>query len=1034
MEFTVFTDAALAPCFVLDSEVVSASWVHEELRLELTVIDDPAKVMTRGQRILFTDPRGDMQLFEVRKVDHTEPDAAQIVTAEHIALAELSDDHIAPKEFTNTSASAALSSVLDGTLWSVGTVTVTGTSSVDTAMGNVWEACNAIAEAWNGRIVPRITFDASGVTGRYIDLLAAGGTWRGITLEITKNLVDVGVTIDDTDLYTALYGYGRATDGNPLTFAGVTWTTAGGNPANKPAGQTYVEDATATAAFGRNGRPRFGYYQNGDITDPSILLQKTWETLQAVKTLRISIESTVADLRRLGYADQPLRLYDIAKVIYSERGNVVEQQGEIIRMQEDLLDPTATQLTIGTYIPNIIYIQRENARKTYGRGGGGGHGQTPQEATFQEFYTQISANEYQIDLVARQVTQVETDVGVTEEILRQAGLSINAEGVLVYADDNVNMWQSKLNVQANRITSEVSRATEAEGSLSSRITQTAEAIESKVSAGDIASTINQTAQSVLIEASKINLVGYVTASELSATNATISNLVNGVTQANHIWAGTITGSSVSVSGSLTLDSGATLSVDGYSVTARAISMSNVIASGTVRVFGTTTTEIDLTHHHAITAEEGTGANAGKIVLTLGTTVATSSTDNVATFSIAATQAYRDGVAAATTAGYNSGWAGAWGLTGLSAAQSSSNQMTVYLPPQTPIASPSAADRLALTLTVEQNGVDASGNPRVDITIGGTTYARTVVTAGSSTGYDDGWAAARSRVSYPTTASSSSNFAFSFPPATVDGSAATQNYYLTADSSPSNGTAYAYVHAGSTSGTVVARVSTYALYTGGWDAAAAKVVYPTQPATGTSIQIRVPQAGNYTGYQTLQYDMSQDASWTSNKKYVYVKGHTITNTFARVQVDASGIYNNGWAAARAKLSIPTSASTSNNISVGYPPATVDGAQANQSYWLTADSSPTNGAAYAYLHAGSTGGTVVARVSTYGLYTAGYTAAQNDLSVTVADTGSGATSAGQSNYAVGLGRTWKYLYITATIGSKTVKYVRTIRIDASSVTPG
>jgi hypothetical protein len=38
-----------------------------------------------------------------------------------------------------------------------------------------------------------------------------------------------------------------------------------------------------------------------------------------------------------------------------------------------------------------------------------------------------------------------------DNILRQAGLSINAQGVLVYATDNANMWQSRLNVQADRI-------------------------------------------------------------------------------------------------------------------------------------------------------------------------------------------------------------------------------------------------------------------------------------------------------------------------------------------------------------------------------------------------------------------------------------------------------------------------------------------------------------------------------------------------------------------------------------------------------
>lgn len=62
---------------------------------------------------------------------------------------------------------------------------------------------------------------------------------------------------------------------------------------------------------------------------------------------------------------------------------------------------------------------------------------------------------------------------------------------------------------------------------------------SKVSAGDIASSINQTAQSVRISAAKINLDGYVTASQLSATNATISNLMSGQTTATYLRASSL---------------------------------------------------------------------------------------------------------------------------------------------------------------------------------------------------------------------------------------------------------------------------------------------------------------------------------------------------------------------------------------------------------------------------------------------------------------------------------------------------------------
>lgn len=79
------------------------------------------------------------------------------------------------------------------------------------------------------------------------------------------------------------------------------------------------------------------------------------------------------------------------------------------------------------------------------------------------------------------------------------------------AKDTADTAISRITVAEGSITSEVSRAKNAESGLSSRITQTETSISSKVSKGDIASSINQTAQSVEINASKINFNGLVTA-------------------------------------------------------------------------------------------------------------------------------------------------------------------------------------------------------------------------------------------------------------------------------------------------------------------------------------------------------------------------------------------------------------------------------------------------------------------------------------------------------------------------------------------
>lgn len=503
MEFLFFS-AADAVLFARD-DAESADWTVEDMSLVAEFPFDAAKVLQRGQRVGFTDETGVFQPFEIRKVETMEPDHYQRITAEHIVISELSDEHCPGAQYTDVTAQAALTALLTGTLWSVGTVTASGTSSGDASMGSKWQAVRTIESNWNVYITPRVTFNASGITGRYLDIAPAAGTWRGVRLSIDKNADEMGVTYDDTNVITAMYGYGRNVNDAPLTFAESVWTATSDHPA-KPSGQTYLEDSAATALYGRNGRPRWGYYQNGNISDPDVLLEKTWEALRITNAPRVTIDCMVRDLYRLGYDDQPIRLHDTALVEVEPTGE--KFQLEIIRLRVDLLDPTATRPTIGAYIPNIIYISRETASRAGGGGGGGGRGQTNKEKELSEFETEITANQYQISLRAyqRDMTNVET-------ILKQAGVAIDASGVIVYAGNNLDSMQSSISVNANRIGLVVTQSSGTD----------------VVNAASIVAAVNNAGSSVTINADKIVLSGSTTISSLfsvsgQALRMTVSQL------------------------------------------------------------------------------------------------------------------------------------------------------------------------------------------------------------------------------------------------------------------------------------------------------------------------------------------------------------------------------------------------------------------------------------------------------------------------------------------------------------------------------
>ena len=403
---TTFLNAAGTVLFVRD-DMEQGNWTVEEYTVNMTFPYVEGKVIERGQRIYFRNPAdNNIEVFEIRNVTNTEPEHYQQIIGEHISVSELSDEHINNTEITDKTPAQALGTALTGTLWSVGTSAVSTESSVEIARGSVWQAVGAIASNWNCYIIPRVTIGSTGsITGRYLDIVSPIVTTHTTVLSVDRNMSDSSVVYDDSEVLTALYGYGGnvevpQTSGDDeqeeLTFADVVWAATSSHPA-KPSGQTYLEDPAKTALYGRNGRARFGFYQNGDIKDAEVLLEKTWEALQQTSSPKISITGTVSDLYRLGYTDKPLKLHDLVIVKIPETGESFRLQ--IIKLDVDLIDPTATRPEIGSYIPNIIYYNREEAEKSSGGGGGGGRGQTNAEDNNAKTFATLQKNNAMIGMV-----------------------------------------------------------------------------------------------------------------------------------------------------------------------------------------------------------------------------------------------------------------------------------------------------------------------------------------------------------------------------------------------------------------------------------------------------------------------------------------------------------------------------------------------------------------------------------------------------------------------------------------------------------
>lgn len=605
----LFFDAADQVLFSRN-DAEQAEYNHQEMSLYALFPYDSEKVITAGMRIGYTDNLGVFQVFEVITPKSYEPDHYQEITAEHICISELTDEIYTAGDLMEMTAAEALEALLDGTLWDVGTSTASNESSAKFSFGDVWSDVRSIEQNWNVYITPRITYDSTGITGRYLDIRPAEPIWRGLRFSLEKNLDDASVTWDTSRLKTALYGYGKKSmsvegesEKQPWTFANVTWAAEDGHPA-KPNGQIYLEDPAATAAYGRNGRARFGYYQNGDIDDPELLLELTWKTLQTVNAPDVTIDGQVRDITKFGEVDVPIRLHDSAQIEITPIGTLLVR--EVVQYTENLLQPENSRVTIGKYIPNIVYITKDIAS---GGGGGGSGGQSDEEYKISEFETEITANSYEINLRAYQ-----RDMTRVEEILRQAGIALDAQGVIVYADDNVNMWQSKLNVQADRIGLVV------QGSGSNAY----------IKAAEIVAAVNSAGSSVSINADKITLNGQTLVQEISGIEADFTNLTAGNTTATELKA-------------TMLDAVSSLNFAGTLIRWTTIGIGSVVSySG----LSSAQSAIDLDHSHAITMTESSGV----VTATLGAAVTTSSADRTANFNIADTAFYQNAVSAARSAG------------------------------------------------------------------------------------------------------------------------------------------------------------------------------------------------------------------------------------------------------------------------------------------------------------------------------------------------------------------------------------------------
>lgn len=263
-------------------------------------------------------------------------------------------------------ASAMLQMVLDGTRWSVGTCPEVSPKFCSFYYISVLEAIQKIVNLWDFEVQFQVKID--GITNeikqRNINLYTKLGKRTNKRFEYGSNLLSVTQANDNTGLYTALVGRGKGvqvsngdTDTDPdgygrrITFADVVWSTQNGNPLNKPKGQEYLEDPSATAAYGfPDGHPRIGFVVFQDCEDPNELIQLTYNKLQEVNHPQVQFSASIADVGSLN-------LGDTIAIIRHDIG--IEYYTRVFKVVHDLLDSSNNTVELGDNIAGSNSITQQ---------------------------------------------------------------------------------------------------------------------------------------------------------------------------------------------------------------------------------------------------------------------------------------------------------------------------------------------------------------------------------------------------------------------------------------------------------------------------------------------------------------------------------------------------------------------------------------------------------------------------------------------------------------------------------------------------
>lgn len=500
--------------------------IHDEASHELDAEIDVKYCAEPGEYLGFFDIDHHFRLFAIDKADDDDKRGVTVITATDSAVAQLAHAIVPEARMEAATAQQAAEAVLAGSGFALGLVTLKEeTRALSLYMTNRWKALRDIAVQYQVRVMPYYEIVDGEIAGRRVDVTERTSEYRGILFEGASGTSQIYVTRSGIPI-TRMYGYGKATgEEDPptcVTFADVVWSRESGDPADKPAGQAYIDDPDADSADVWEDA-----YNDKYEEDPARLLSSTWEELEKRRRPKVSGTATAADLEDIpGHEHRIVRLHDKV-VVRTKRGDDVE--AAVIGIKRNYLRPGLTKITVGEETDDSGLIQRIAKLNS--------------DSSAQEKTAQSTSNRL---IITRQLVQVNADTIQLNARLLEANteeIRLTASNLKDFeASTDTLLTQVKLDMYGDGTSAYaglVTRVSDAEGEIS-HAALTLYGDGTSANAGLVAKVGDQEAAISLhadelgtlaeIKADKVDLGNYATVktleSELSLLESTIADQIS----------------------------------------------------------------------------------------------------------------------------------------------------------------------------------------------------------------------------------------------------------------------------------------------------------------------------------------------------------------------------------------------------------------------------------------------------------------------------------------------------------------------------